>query len=83
MSANSQVQIELSKVVRTLDLSSHLPQITSVVTVENRGSSTAHSFLYAISANLYSKLTFIAANVSLFKLPYPTIVHRPYSISLL
>ena len=63
ISAGSNAQIELSKVARTVDLSSHLPQMTAVVTAENKGSSPVHSLQYAIESNLLSKLTFISANV--------------------
>ena len=63
ISAGSSAQIQLSKVARTVDLSSHLPQMTAVVTAENKGSSPVHSLQYAIESNLLSKLTFISANV--------------------
>ena len=60
--------IVLSAVDRTVDISSHLPKITSSVTVENTGSAAAKSFLYAVDPNLADSLSFIGATVSV-KMP--------------
>ena len=56
--------VEITKAQRTVDLSSHLPEITSVLTFENKGSSSVQNVLLAVDPALYSKLSYISASVS-------------------
>ena len=57
--------VVINKVQRTVDLASHLPKITSSITVENGGGARLSSFLYAVDPNLIDRLSFIGASVSL------------------
>ena len=57
-----------SKVQRTVDLTTHLPQITNTITLENNGKSSIRMFLYAVDRALSDKLSFIGASVSKCKL---------------
>ena len=56
--------IEISKVQRTVDLTSHLPHISSSITFENKGSASVQTLFLAVDPNLQSKLSFISALVS-------------------
>ena len=56
--------IVLSNVDRTVDIATHLPKITSVVTVENTGKSAVRSFLFAVESGLSNDLSFFGAVVS-------------------
>lgn len=53
-----------SKVERKIDIASHLVKIIATVTIENKGSSSVSSFVYAVDSSLKSKLSFIGAVVS-------------------
>lgn len=53
--------IVLSNVDRAVDISTHLPKINSVVTVENVGKSAVNSFLFAVDPSLSGDLSFIGA----------------------
>ncbi|XP_046542465.1 dolichyl-diphosphooligosaccharide--protein glycosyltransferase subunit 1-like [Haliotis rubra] len=50
-----------SKVERKIDIASHLVKIVATVTIENKGSSSVSSFVYAVDSSLKSKLSFIGA----------------------
>ncbi len=54
-----------SKVQRTVDLSTHLPKISSSITLENAGKSTVRYFLVALSMDQRDHLSFIGATVSI------------------
>ena len=53
-----------SKVERTIDLTTHLPKISAVITIENTGSSSVKSFLFAVDNDLSAHLSIVAAVVS-------------------
>ena len=53
-----------SKVERTIDLTTHLPKISSLITIENTGSSSVKSFLFAVDSDLSAHLSIVAAVVS-------------------
>ena len=55
------------KVVRNVDLSTHLPKIVSEITLENGGKSAIRSFLFTPDPVLASDLSFIGASVSLLE----------------
>lgn len=53
-----------SKVERTIDLTTHLPKVTSVITLENTGSSSVKSFLVVVDASLKDYVAVVTALVS-------------------
>ena len=55
-----------SKVLKNIDLTTHLPKITSSITLENTGKTSVRSFLFAADASLTDSLSFIGALVSFF-----------------
>jgi oligosaccharyltransferase complex subunit alpha (ribophorin I) len=57
----SQAELVNSNVDRTVDLSSHLPKITNLITVENIGKSAVNSYIYIVDSNLQDSLSFIGA----------------------
>ena len=59
-----------SKVQRNIDVSDHLPKISSVITLENTGKSTVQSFLFAVDGALSSYLSYIGASVSVLNNMY-------------
>jgi len=50
-----------TNVDRTVDLSSHLPKITNVITVQNTGSSSAKSYIYAVDSSVADSVSFVGA----------------------
>ena len=54
-----------NKVERTIDLTTHLPKMSTVITIENTGSSSVKSFLFAVDNDLSAHLSIVAAVVSL------------------
>lgn len=50
-----------TKVTRTIDLTSHLPKITSQVTLENTGKTGVRSFVFSVDPSLKDNLSFIGA----------------------
>lgn len=48
---------------RTVDLSSHLPKITNVITVENTGKSSVNSYIYAVDTSVADSLSYIGATI--------------------
>ncbi|CAH1784946.1 unnamed protein product [Owenia fusiformis] len=50
-----------SKVTRTVDLTNHLPKVTSQITLENTGKNSVRSFVFAVDPYLKDKLSFIGA----------------------
>ena len=57
-----------SRVQRTLELSSHLPKISTSITILNNGKTSVRSFLFTVDAALHDKLSFIGALVSILVL---------------
>ena len=53
-----------SKVERAIDLTTHLPKMSTVITIENTGSSSVKSFLFAVDSDLSAHLSIVAAVVS-------------------
>jgi len=53
--------IVLSNVDRTVDISTHLPKISSVITVGNTGKGAVKSFLFAVDPNLSDDVSFVGA----------------------
>lgn len=51
----------VSNVDRTVDISTHLPRINNIITVENTGKSAVKSFLFAVDPSLSGDLSFIGA----------------------
>ena len=51
------------RVQRNVDLSSHLPKITTSITLENTGTSAVKSFLFAVEPALKDHLSYIGAVV--------------------
>ena len=56
------------KVERKIDLASQLVQISTSVTVENTGSSSADSYILGLDPIMESSLAFVGATVSMLKL---------------
>lgn len=54
-------QLVNKKVQRVVDLTTHLPKITTSITLENTGNSGAKSFLFAVDPALKDYLSFIGA----------------------
>ena len=54
-----------NKVQRNIDLATHLPKITTTITVENIGKSSVRSYLLAVDPSLKDDLSFIGAVVSI------------------
>jgi len=50
-----------SKVDRKIDISTHLVKTTTSITIENKGSSSVRTYLFAVPAAFKDKLSFIAA----------------------
>lgn len=63
--ANAEINndIVISKALRTVDLTTHLPKINTRLTVENAGKSSVKSFLFAIDPTLADHLSFIGATI--------------------
>lgn len=53
--------IVVSNVQRTVDVSSHLPKITSSVTIQNGGKGPIRSFLFAIDPSVKNRVSFVSA----------------------
>lgn len=53
-----------SKVKKSIDLTTHLPKITSSITLENTGKSAVKSFLYSADPSLANSVAFVGATVS-------------------
>jgi len=51
------------KALRTVDLTSHLPKISTRLTLENSGKTAVKSILFTIDPNLADNLSFIGASV--------------------
>ena len=56
-------EVIITKADRTVDLSTHLPKVTSTITIENTGKSGVRSFLHAVDPFLKDRLSFIGATV--------------------
>lgn len=53
-----------AKVERTVDVASQLVKISTLVTLENSGKSSAGSFVVALDSSLIDNLAFLGATVS-------------------
>ena len=51
-------------VKRTIDISSHLSKINTVIKVQNTGSSSVKTYLFAVESTLQDNLSYINALVS-------------------
>jgi len=52
-----------NRVQRTVDLTTHLPKVTSRITVENAGKTTVRYYIVAIDPNLANNVSFVGASV--------------------
>jgi len=52
-----------SRVQRTVDLTTHLPKISSRITVENAGKTVVRYYVVAIDPNLTNNVSFVGASV--------------------
>jgi len=62
-SDNINGDLVVSKVLKTVDLSSQLPKVSSSITLENTGKTTVNYFIYAVDPSLASQLAFVGALV--------------------
>jgi hypothetical protein len=51
------------KVERTIDSSSHLAKINTIITVENKGKSALNSYTFLVEANQAPNVVYIGAQV--------------------
>lgn len=55
--------LAVSKVQKTVDLSSQLPKVSSSITLENTGKSSVNYFIYAVDPSIASRLAHVGALV--------------------
>ena len=71
-------KITVTKVDRTIDISSQLARVGLEITVENGGSDSVNSFLIGIDSKHASHLAFASASVSVFYLYFLLHVALPW-----
>lgn len=55
----------ISKVERKIDIATHLVKTDTIITVENKGSSSVRSFLFAVEPSLKKNIAFVKATVGI------------------
>ena len=61
---NVESQIILTKVDRTIDLSSQVAKISSQLTLENQGNAVINDFILAVEGEQYPHLSYLEVTVS-------------------
>lgn len=65
--SESNADIINTNVERTIDLTSHLPKVVSLITVENKGSKSLNTYVYVIEPGYEDKVAYIGAQVCFIK----------------
>jgi hypothetical protein len=65
--SESNADIINTNVERTIDLTSHLPKVINLVSVENQGSKSLNSYVYVVEPEYEDKIAYVGAQVSFIK----------------
>jgi len=65
----------IKKVENTIDLTTHLPKISSSIILENEGKAGVRSFLFAVDPTLSDTLSYIGAVVRMSLLHMSCLLH--------